>query len=585
MDIDANFNEKPELKQKFLTKVFDGYVHPLINRIFSIVCQEEVTDFAKNILWETFLAIDVNEVGAKKLWEIYSDLIENEQFQTLRDYLENLKKTDQSLFEILEIKEIAELLNIKIIILGQKIKDPVISEKKCELIFVNFSSKLFFVSKYQALIPFIKDELNKLFEEIRKENESLWFAYLFSLEFVNKLSKFPDLEYENLKEELIKFQIDYFGSLIPKYFASKLSTLNSEKQISKLIFGEKNKGPKDVEKAKEQLIKWLQKIDTFDSKMCISDILCEVKPSEIKFDPMSSMLQKKLIEEKILLESENKRNTLLKNMKSNIKGNAKTYEILEKLYPNDLKLSENISPKKKFFILPIDGGGMKGIIPLVILCWIEKRTSRFISDCFDFIGGTSVGSIIATNLLCPYSSGNMFPKYSAWEILYNMLSKCDMIFPSTFNFFGLKIKYKSDSLLRFLDESLGERRMDESIKPLLIPTCTHEGITIKHCSLTSRYLMKDVAMASSSAPTFFPPHRLDGISHIDGGVTTNNPALILYDYATVQLKIDPKDIILVSLGTGKYVTNMPNRNWLWAKDGVYYTIAAQVKKRREFFFL
>ena len=91
--------------------------------------------------------------------------------------------------------------------------------------------------------------------------------------------------------------------------------------------------------------------------------------------------------------------------------------------------------------------------------------------------------------------------------------------------------------------------------------------------------MKDVAMASSSAPTYFRSHKLDGISHIDGGVTTNNPALILYDYATIKLKIDPNDIILVSLGTGKFVTNMPNSMffWSWGKNGVPYSIASQVK--------
>ena len=213
---------------------------------------------------------------------------------------------------------------------------------------------------------------------------------------------------------------------------------------------------------------------------------------------------------------------------------------------------------------------------------IELKTSRYISDCFDLVGGTSIGSIIASNLLCPYDTKNKFPKFSAWEILYNMLSKCNSIFQKNFNLFaflGLEVKYKSDNLYEFLEKFLGERRMSESIKPLLIPTCTHEGRTIKHCSFSSHHFMKDVAMASASAPTYFRSHKLDGISHIDGGVTTSNPALILYDYATIKLKVDPKDIILVSLGTGKFVTNMPDSEFKlsWGKNGVPYSIAAQVK--------
>ena len=124
-------------------------------------------------------------------------------------------------------------------------------------------------------------------------------------------------------------------------------------------------------------------------------------------------------------------------MTFNIKGNEKTYELLENLYPVSLSFNQGLSLKKKFLILSIVGGGIRGIIPLVFLCLIELKTSRYISDCFDLIGGTSIGSIITSNLLCPYDMKNKFPKFSAWEILYNMLSKCQSIFPKKFNLFAL----------------------------------------------------------------------------------------------------------------------------------------------------
>ncbi|CAG8847247.1 25349_t:CDS:1, partial [Racocetra persica] len=61
------------------------------------------------------------------------------------------------------------------------------------------------------------------------------------------------------------------------------------------------------------------------------------------------------------------------------------------------------------FILSIDGGGFRGIIPAIILSEIEKRVTNEIkkehqdvdircADLFDVISGTSTGSILALGL-------------------------------------------------------------------------------------------------------------------------------------------------------------------------------------------
>ncbi|MFW5665786.1 MAG: patatin-like phospholipase family protein, partial [Coleofasciculus sp.] len=49
-------------------------------------------------------------------------------------------------------------------------------------------------------------------------------------------------------------------------------------------------------------------------------------------------------------------------------------------------------------ILSIDGGGIRGIIPLSILKYIEQETETPIHKLFDVIGGTSTGGIIALGL-------------------------------------------------------------------------------------------------------------------------------------------------------------------------------------------
>ncbi|WP_293296142.1 MULTISPECIES: patatin-like phospholipase family protein [unclassified Microcoleus] len=51
-------------------------------------------------------------------------------------------------------------------------------------------------------------------------------------------------------------------------------------------------------------------------------------------------------------------------------------------------------------ILSIDGGGIRGIIPAMILAEIEKRTNRAIWQMFDLIVGTSTGGMLAKRASC-----------------------------------------------------------------------------------------------------------------------------------------------------------------------------------------
>ncbi|KAF0543773.1 Patatin-like protein 2 [Gigaspora margarita] len=72
------------------------------------------------------------------------------------------------------------------------------------------------------------------------------------------------------------------------------------------------------------------------------------------------------------------------------------------------------------YIISIDGGGIKGIIPAIILAEIEKRVTEELkkedpnadfrcADFFDIFAGTSTGSILALALTVPE---NNRPKYS-----------------------------------------------------------------------------------------------------------------------------------------------------------------------------
>ena len=49
-------------------------------------------------------------------------------------------------------------------------------------------------------------------------------------------------------------------------------------------------------------------------------------------------------------------------------------------------------------VLSMDGGGIRGIIPALVLSHIERQTGRHASELFDLMVGTSTGGILALGL-------------------------------------------------------------------------------------------------------------------------------------------------------------------------------------------
>ena len=84
-------------------------------------------------------------------------------------------------------------------------------------------------------------------------------------------------------------------------------------------------------------------------------------------------------------------------------------------------------------ILSIDGGGIRGILPGMLLVALEKKlqekakkpTAR-IADYFDLVAGTSTGAILCSAYVCPDAPGT--PKFSAQEAVNFYLQDGDEIF-------------------------------------------------------------------------------------------------------------------------------------------------------------
>src|SRR4051794_26793503 len=65
-------------------------------------------------------------------------------------------------------------------------------------------------------------------------------------------------------------------------------------------------------------------------------------------------------------------------------------------------------------ILSIDGGGIRGAMPVAFLARVEEITGKNIVEHFDLIVGTSTGGIIAVGLGLGLSAADILSFYREW---------------------------------------------------------------------------------------------------------------------------------------------------------------------------
>jgi len=122
-------------------------------------------------------------------------------------------------------------------------------------------------------------------------------------------------------------------------------------------------------------------------------------------------------------------------------------------YPNELR------------VLSIDGGGIKGIIPIIYLKRIEKQLGASIHNFFDMICGTSTGGIIALGLAAGISATEISEIYKkkVGEIPPQKLFR-NNVFSS---------KYSNKSLLKLLKSTYADKKIADANTMLCIPAIEH----------------------------------------------------------------------------------------------------------------
>ena len=219
--------------------------------------------------------------------------------------------------------------------------------------------------------------------------------------------------------------------------------------------------------------------------------------------------------------------------------------------------------RERFQILSLDGGGIKGLFSAAVLAAIEEDLKLNIVDHFDLIAGTSTGGIIALGL-----GLGMKPR----EIVDFYLCEGPKIFPDYMKMKWFQHwvyrKFSSKPLITALQTCFKNKRFGDSKKRLVIPSYNlgDDDVYIFRTPHAER-LRRDyrvpawkVALATSSAPTFFPCTReIDNIRLIDGGVWASNPTMVAIIEAFGTLNVPLNSLWAFSIGTSDAIYQRRNR--------------------------
>ncbi|KAF2283689.1 hypothetical protein GH714_013949 [Hevea brasiliensis] len=180
--------------------------------------------------------------------------------------------------------------------------------------------------------------------------------------------------------------------------------------------------------------------------------------------------------------------------------------------------STTLTQGKKITVLSIDGGGIRGIIPGIILASLESKLQDLdgpdarIADYFDIIAGTSTGGLITTMLTAPNEDKK--PIYQAKDIKDFYLENCPKIFPK---------------------ERLADVCISTSAAPVLLPA---HSFTTEDDKNIHTFELIDGGVAAAN-PTLL------ALTHIRNEIIRQNPRFIGANLT------ESKSRLVLSLGTGK----------------------------------
>ncbi|HET9315151.1 MAG TPA: patatin-like phospholipase family protein [Vicinamibacteria bacterium] len=247
-----------------------------------------------------------------------------------------------------------------------------------------------------------------------------------------------------------------------------------------------------------------------------------------------------------------------------------------------------------FRVLALDGGGIRGVLPAVLLGELEARSGRATADLFDLIVGTSTGGILALALTAPRAGARFTPAdlvklyetegariFAPWpqsegsRVIEDVIEKALHIDtgshepgrPLPWTRAVLHPKFGAEGIEGALRDALGTAALSSVTSTCVAVTSYDLDARALHVfrsweaavTPSADFPVWEAARATSAAPVFFPPAvvtSLDGsttLHCVDGGVCVNDPAVLAVAEARRLLRDlgqEGRALVVVSVGTG-----------------------------------
>ena len=216
-------------------------------------------------------------------------------------------------------------------------------------------------------------------------------------------------------------------------------------------------------------------------------------------------------------------------------------------------------------VLSLDGGGIKSLITLKVLSYIEKETGKKTGEIFDYISGTSSGGMLALYLSTPMEHDHHKPRYGANDVITLLQDDSRLIFKkkATAKYLTkpavqlFSTPYDLKTMMYMTENRYKEYKMRDAVTDIFVLTFDTE--TNMPVAFTSYNGYKDtkmstVAAATSVAPFYFSPicfydeKTKKNRTLIDGGLVAKNPAVFAYE--ETKKHHPKKEILMLSLGAG-----------------------------------
>ncbi|WP_029448436.1 patatin-like phospholipase family protein [Candidatus Odyssella thessalonicensis] len=249
----------------------------------------------------------------------------------------------------------------------------------------------------------------------------------------------------------------------------------------------------------------------------------------------------------------------------------------QKIYSYATQFTKSLQTEeheRKFRILSLDGGGIRGFLTCLFLSHLTHITGKPVHELFDMIIATSTGALIAAGLaiekptdqkidipnseLMLYTDSIPSPYYTPEELATFYLSDGPQIFSGGSWFSGWSgPQYSDANLTKVLNKFFGNKTLKDLNLPVFLTAydlpkrkiITYSSVNQQFSEDKNAFLCQ-VLRGCVAAETIFAPIKIMDKIVADAGVLLNNPASLGLAKSAKHFRVHPGNVILFSSGCG-----------------------------------